>query len=452
LILVALLLAAWCLAAPSVQAQESARTQACIKCHVKPPERAPDQRIFQQDRWEVCVHAALECIECHPGADAKAFDVLPHRLGAPPPSCADCHEDDFKEMAEACIQCHREAVIRASGEEGAKGLREAHAYDPAREAHAKIRCVVCHTPIDRTNTHEVLPSDQAIRSCDACHDVNAPLIAEYVDQAGPSFWVTNPLLFKEAYVPGATRNRVVDGLLVGLFWLTVCGALAHALLRVLTRRKRPRMSAVAEKIKMYPVWLRIWHWSNAILIVVLAYTGVRMHFGQRRGPILSFETAFNVHNLAGGLLVIIGVLFFVGNLIGRNQRQYLSRPRDGFRGILRQARWYLFGIFKGEPHPYHASPEHKFNPLQHLTYIGVMYVMYPLLILSGVALLFPDVLPRGVLGHPGAWWVAAIHWILAAAGILFLVGHLYLGSMGDKVRDLYAAMLDGHHRHRTRER
>jgi thiosulfate reductase cytochrome b subunit len=38
-----------------------------------------------------------------------------------------------------------------------------------------------------------------------------------------------------------------------------------------------------------------------------------------------------------------------------------------------------------------------------------------------------------------------------AAAILFLVGHLYLSSMGDKARDLYAAMLDGHHRHRKRE-
>jgi thiosulfate reductase cytochrome b subunit len=80
-----------------------------------------------------------------------------------------------------------------------------------------------------------------------------------------------------------------------------------------------------------------------------------------------------------------------------------------------------------------------------------MYVMYPLLLVSGVALLFPGVLPRGVLGNPGVWWVATIHWIFSAAAILFLVGHLYLGSMGDKVRDLYAAMLDGQHRHRKRE-
>jgi thiosulfate reductase cytochrome b subunit len=395
------------------------------------------------EEFQRSVHATqietLTCMRCH---DPHSMRI---DLAALP------REERVFQANRSCIRCHSEAAVRTSGRQGARGLRDAHAWDPAMAAHARIRCVVCHTPIDRANNHEVLPSDQSIRSCDACHDVNAPLIAEYVDQADPSFWVTNPLLFKEAYVPGATRNRVVDGLLQGLFWLAVCGVLGHALLRVLTRRNRPRMSAVAEKVRMYPAWLRVWHWSNAILIVVLVYTGVRMHFGQRRGPVMSFETAFDVHNLAGSLLVIIGVLYFIGNLIGRNQRQYLSKPRDGFRGILRQARWYLFGIFKGEPHPYHTSPEHKFNPLQHLTYIGVMYVMYPLLLLSGVALLFPDFLPRSVLGQPGVWWVAAIHWILAAAAILFLVGHLYLGSMGDKVRDLYAAMLDGHHRHRTRE-
>ena len=279
----------------------------------------------------------------------------------------------------------------------------------------------------------------------------APLIAKYVGPDYPSSWVTNPLVFKEAYLPGATRNRVVDGFLVVLFWIVVAGVVAHALLRVLTRRNRPKMSAAAEMVKMYPAWLRVWHWSNAILMIVLAYTGLRLHFGQRRGGILSFETAFDVHNVAGALLVLVGVVYLVGNLLGGNQKQYLSKPRDGLKGVWKQASWYLVGIFKGEPHPYLVGPANKFNPLQHLTYVGVMYVVYPLLILSGIALLFPDMLPKGVLGHPGAWWVAAIHWALAAVAILFLVGHLYLGSMGDKVRDLYAAMLDGHHRHRRRE-
>ncbi len=395
---------------------------------------------------EQSVHAVridgFTCVECHdPHVMRSGLAELPR-------------EEYVQEANRACVECHRAAVLEAEtpvpGQEEPNWFDETHAWDPARGAHAKMRCIVCHSPVDRSNTHEILTSDRAIRNCDACHDVNAPLIAEYVDQADPSFWVTNPLIFKDAYLPGATRNRVLDGLLQWLFWLTVIGVLGHGLLRVMTRRRRPRMSAEAEKVKMYPVWLRLWHWSNAILFVILAYTGVRLHFGQRRGPIMSFETAFDVHNLAGALLIVFGFVFFVGNILGLNQNQYLSRPIDGLRGIFRQLRWYLIGIFKGEPHPYHVSKEHKFNPLQHLTYVGVMYVMVPLLLLSGVALLFPGILPENVLGYSGVFWVATIHWITAAAGILFMVGHLYLGSMGDKVRDLYAAMLDGDHRHRQR--
>lgn len=436
----------------------------CLDCH--DPARGAGPQEF------VGVEAVREALVDHAGEFLKVSEEVErsvHVVRIDDFSCVGCHSPHFmrsglaelpreervEEANGACIGCHRaavlEAVVPAPGQDEPNWFEETHAWDPAREAHSKIRCVVCHTPVDRSNNHEVLPSDRAIRSCDACHDVNAPLIAEYVDRADPSLWVTNPLVFKDAYLPGATRNRVVDGLLVGLFWLTVGGVLLHGLLRVLTRRRRPRMSAEAEKVKMYPVWLRLWHWSNAILFVVLAYTGVRLHFGQRRGPIMTFETAFDIHNVAGSLLLVMGLLFFVGNLVGGNQRQYLSRPRDGLRGIFKQLRWYLLGIFRGDPHPYHVAPEHKFNPLQHLTYLGVMYAMVPLLLLSGAVLLFPGILPEEVFGYPGTFWAAAIHWITAAAGILFMVGHLYLGSMGDKVRDLYAAMIDGQHRHRKRE-
>lgn len=71
--------------------------------------------------------------------------------------------------------------------------------------------------------------------------------------------------------------------------------------------------------------------------------------------------------------------------------------------LCRQVMWYLNGIFRGEPHPYHAAPAKKFNPLQHLTYVCVMYVMYPLLLVSGVALLFPNGMPEGFLGRPGVF-------------------------------------------------
>ena len=472
-----------------------ARAEGCIDCHSRPAEDGVHKPLVDAERWAGSVHAGLDCTDCHAGADAEGFDEIPHRLDADGvPGCVECHDDGFGEVTaeyersvhaaqletfscvrchdphtmtadrasmpraqrvreanRGCINCHRESVIRAAGREGAKGLSEAHAWIPSPEAHGRMRCIVCHTPIDGSDVHEVVPGAQAIRACDACHDVNVPLIAKYIGTDDRSAWVTNPIVFESAYVIGATRNRIVDGVIVMLLSLTLMGVLTHALLRIATRRNRPKMSATAEKVRMYPLWLRIWHWSNALLIVALTYTGLRLHFGQQRGPILSFETAFNVHNLAGSLLVIVGVLYLVANAVSGNQRQYLSRPRDGLRGVIKQVRWYLFGIFKGDPHPYHVSPEHKFNPLQHVTYRMVMYVLYPLLLLSGVVLLFPGILPTGVFGHPGAWWLAAIHWLLAAAAILFLLGHLYLGTMGDRVRDLYAAMIDGFHRHRKPE-
>ena len=97
-ILVPLLLAAWCLTATSAHAQESVTARACVKCHVKPAEAITDQRIFvfNRDRWEAGVHARLECTECHRGADAQAFDEIPHRLGAPPPECESCHPNRFR--------------------------------------------------------------------------------------------------------------------------------------------------------------------------------------------------------------------------------------------------------------------------------------------------------------------------------------------------------------------
>jgi hypothetical protein len=50
---------------------------------------------------------------------------------------------------------------------------------------------------------------------------------------------------------------------------------------------------------------------------------------------MSFETAFNVRNLVGSLLVIVEVLYVVGNFIRRNRRRYVFKPRDVFRGACR---------------------------------------------------------------------------------------------------------------------
>jgi len=473
-------------------ASARADNDACFECHANPVfEKKMD--LITREGYAAGVHADMDCTDCHDGEDETAFDRVPHRFSKVAITrCDICHRKDLKGIVDeykasvhaerlpevfacarchdphvmklekesldsqtrrdranaACLHCHRDADFRIAADHGdATPPSTTHDWLPSLEKHARMRCVVCHTPIEGDLDHQILPKEKATRSCDACHGENAPLVRKYVGEDDRSTWVTNPLVFEEAYLPGTVRHRLADGIILALFGLTLVGGLGHGLLRAATRRRKPAGSFDVVSTDMYPAGLRLWHWSNALLFLLLAITGLRMHFGGREDPILSFETAFNVHNMSGVVLVIGGILYFVMNAWTGNAGQYLRKPMDGMKGIVRQVRFYLFGIFRGEPHPYHSTPSRKFNPLQLVTYAGVMYALFPVLVLSGVVLLFPGAIPDRIGGKPGVFWVATIHYLSAAAGILFLLGHLYLATMGDRIGYLLSAMLTGRHRH-----
>ncbi len=40
---------------------------------------------------------------------------------------------------------------------------------------------------------------------------------------------------------------------------------------------------------------------------------------------------------------------------------------------------YAWGIFRGEPHPFRVTREHKHNPLQTFAYLGVTVLINPLI-------------------------------------------------------------------------
>ena len=58
-------------------------------------------------------------------------------------------------------------------------------------------------------------------------------------------------------------------------------------------------------------------------------------------------------------------------------------------------------MFKGEKHPFPVTEERKFNPLQKLTYVLAMYVAFPLLIISGIGLLLPEITITTFFGISG---------------------------------------------------
>jgi thiosulfate reductase cytochrome b subunit len=194
----------------------------------------------------------------------------------------------------------------------------------------------------------------------------------------------------------------------------------------------------------YPLWLRCWHWSNALLFVILLITGLSMHYSQPGPPPLTFRIDVLVHNTTGVLLTLFYCLFLYGNLRLGNGRYYEVTGTDLNPGLFRQAHYYLWGIFVGAPHPYPDSGDRKFNPLQKLFYLVVMYVLFPIIIVTGWGLLFPQQLPERMLGAPGITVSALAHTYIGFCLSLFMVIHIYTGSTGTTLGELLHLMWSGH--------
>ncbi len=193
---------------------------------------------------------------------------------------------------------------------------------------------------------------------------------------------------------------------------------------------------------LYPLWLRIWHGFNALLFLVLILSGLSLHY---TSTLLPFETAMLAHNAAGVLLSLNYLAFVVGNLASGNARHYLPRMRRFLVRQRIQIRYYLGGIFRGRPHPFHTDSQAKFNPLQQVTYLGIMYLLMPGIVVTGLFLLFPDTAPDTVLGQGGVWVMATLHTILGFFLSAFMIGHLYLATTGKTPTSNFRGMVTGWH-------
>ncbi|EOW7471826.1 cytochrome b/b6 domain-containing protein, partial [Shigella flexneri] len=82
---------------------------------------------------------------------------------------------------------------------------------------------------------------------------------------------------------------------------------------------------------------------------------------------------------------------------------------------------------------------------QQVAYVGVMYGLLPLLLLTGLLCLYPqavgDVFP-GV-----RYWLLQAHFALAFISLFFIFGHLYLCTTGRTPHETFKSMVDGYHRH-----
>ncbi len=199
------------------------------------------------------------------------------------------------------------------------------------------------------------------------------------------------------------------------------------------------------KLYLYPVWIRLWHALNALMCLTLIITGLSMQFSGPRVALVKFDAAVSVHNIAGIILSVNYVFFFIGNLFTYNGKYYQMEFRGLWKRLVRQFHHYTFGVFRKEPAPFPVTAEEKFNPLQQFSYVFVMYLFVPLVFISGWAMLYPDTIPTTILGGSGLHITDAIHIISGFVISLFMIIHIYFCTMGKTPLSNFRSIVNGYH-------
>lgn len=172
-------------------------------------------------------------------------------------------------------------------------------------------------------------------------------------------------------------------------------------------------------VKVYPRFERFWHWAQAVLIFFLLFTG----FGLRGlHDLIPFGPAVTLHTLAALALVLLWIFAIFWHLTTGAWRHYVPTSD----GLLRVARFYIWGIFKGERHPYRKAYWRKHNPLQAVTYTFLKLVVFPAIWFSGIAYLTYNFWATTPAAASVLSLIAAIHFLAACAIAAFVIAHVYL--------------------------
>lgn len=196
------------------------------------------------------------------------------------------------------------------------------------------------------------------------------------------------------------------------------------------------------KIYFYPLWLRVWHGINAIGIILLIISGYLMQSGSAG---TSFQLMVNMHNIAGIIVSLNYLGFLLGNAFSSNKKFYIVKPKNFLKRPMKQAYYYAWGMFQGMKPPYPLSENRKFNPLQKYTYLAVMYLFVPIVIITGFGLLFPEIIIEEIYDISGIMFTAVAHSIMGFFISIFLIVHIYIASIGKRPKENFKSIIDGWH-------
>lgn len=199
------------------------------------------------------------------------------------------------------------------------------------------------------------------------------------------------------------------------------------------------------RIYVHPLPVRIWHWINAFGFVAMIVTGFQIRYIGLI-DLMSFRTAVILHEWIGFVLIanfFIWLLFYLFSDKIKVYHPELS-PMKHFQASFRQAMFYGYGIFKGEPNPHHVSVYQKFNSMQSMSYQVIMLLLVPLQFWTGV-LLWDVKRFSGMIDMLGGVRVVDTAHVLIFiffSGFIFM--HIYLATLGHTRMAHIMSMINGY--------
>jgi thiosulfate reductase cytochrome b subunit len=440
-----------------------------VPARPKPPFIFGELNLAIKDKkYAAGVHADTTCVTCHNGVKE-----IPHPQRLKSVDCKECHEDSVESVAAGahgkkaspkappCIGCHdvhygkgTDAYVKDFAGKTCVACHKVYGMDAVKQhehlyesrMHLSLGCMVCHQG-NKPGVHNMLPVKTKVARCDSCHSKATILSKEKMKPVGLMAYITKTgfingdVLKKFGYVVGANRIPALDAILILAVIAPFGLPIVHGGLRFLTRREE-KLHLPEEKILLHPLIERLWHWFQALCIVMLIITGVVLHWPEKFSG--SFQWAVKWHNWFGTAAVIAFLVWLVYNLVSGRIAHYFPKKGEIPVGMIKQARFYGYGIFKHEPHPYAPTEDNKFNPLQKIAYLQFQVLLLPILLISGILYMYPETF-KGVINAIGGMTVLGIvHFILGALFAAFLVAHLYLATTGETIGENFKAIVFGY--------
>lgn len=193
-------------------------------------------------------------------------------------------------------------------------------------------------------------------------------------------------------------------------------------------------------IYIYKAFERFWHWTQAFLIFFLMLTGFEIHGSLK---FFGYQNAVYYHKIAAYAFIVLIIFAIFWHLVTGEWKQYLPTTRN----IKAQLNYYIFGIFRNEPHPTKKTVLSKLNPLQKIVYFGLKVLVIPIMVTSGLLYMFyryPQQNRIESLNIESLEPIALLHTIGAYLLVAFVIAHIYLITTGTTVTSNLKAMITGY--------